>query len=82
MSNKSEAAGGGIGFTGVLFVVFLTLKLCGVINWSWWCVTSPLWLPLTVILAIVAVVLGGAMALAAWDDRQSAKRRAKMLGKK
>jgi len=27
----------------LLFLVFLTLKLCGVINWSWWWVTCPLW---------------------------------------
>jgi hypothetical protein len=27
----------------VLFTVFLTLKLVGVIDWSWWWVTCPLW---------------------------------------
>jgi hypothetical protein len=32
-----------IGLSGVLFVVFLVLKLCGVIAWSWWWVTAPLW---------------------------------------
>ena len=29
---------------GTLFIVFLILKLCKVINWSWWWVTSPLWM--------------------------------------
>lgn len=33
----------GIGLGGVLFVVFLVLKLTGVIAWSWWWVTAPLW---------------------------------------
>ena len=28
-----------------LFVLFLALKLCGVIAWSWWWVTAPLWIP-------------------------------------
>lgn len=33
----------GISFSTVLFIVFLVLKLCGVISWSWWWVTAPLW---------------------------------------
>lgn len=33
---------GGIGFTGILQIVFIVLKLCGVINWSWWLVLLPL----------------------------------------
>ncbi len=32
-----------IGFLGVLSIVFIILKLCGVIHWSWWLVTLPLW---------------------------------------
>lgn len=43
-----------IGLPGILFVVFLVLKLTGVIAWSWWWITSPLWIPL----AIYAVILG------------------------
>lgn len=30
---------------GLLFIVFLVLKLCGVIAWSWWWVTAPIWIP-------------------------------------
>lgn len=44
MANKKED-NSGLGLTGVLFIVFLVLKLCGVILWSWWWVTSPLWIP-------------------------------------
>lgn len=42
--NKSNAASGGIGFTGLLTIAFIVLKLCNVINWSWWWVLSPLWI--------------------------------------
>lgn len=35
----------GIGLGTILFIVFLILKLCGTINWSWWWVTSPIWIP-------------------------------------
>jgi hypothetical protein len=34
---------GGVGFMGALFLVFLVLQLTGVIVWSWWWVTAPLW---------------------------------------
>lgn len=35
-----SSGGGGVGFTGLLFLTFLVLKLTGVINWSWWWVTA------------------------------------------
>lgn len=44
-----------IGLPGVLFAIFLTLKLVGVIAWSWWGVTSPLWIS-WIVLAIFIVV--------------------------
>jgi len=34
---------GGVSVIGLLGVVFVTLKLCGVIDWSWWWVTAPFW---------------------------------------
>lgn len=42
--------------TTPLFLVFLVLKLTGIINWSWWWVTSPLWLPLVFIIFILGLV--------------------------
>jgi len=44
MSNKysNTTSSGGVGFCTVLFLIFLVLKLCGVITWSWWWVTAPL----------------------------------------
>lgn len=43
MSNESSTSSGGIGVLGLLGCIFVTLKLCGVINWSWWWVTAPFW---------------------------------------
>jgi uncharacterized ion transporter superfamily protein YfcC len=40
-----------------LFIVFVTFKLTGVINWSWWWVTSPLWLPLASALALMIMAV-------------------------
>lgn len=48
---------GGIGLSGGLFIVFLILKLCGVIGWSWWWVTAPLWIPAAFSLLVLLVVL-------------------------
>ena len=42
----------GIGLPMILFIVFLILKLCKVIGWSWWWVTSPLWIMLILIIAV------------------------------
>jgi hypothetical protein len=44
MSSSSSSSSSGLGFTGALFLVFLVLKLTHVIDWSWWWVTSPLWI--------------------------------------
>lgn len=40
----------------ILFLIFMTLKLCGVIAWSWIWVTAPIWAPILIALAIFAVV--------------------------
>ena len=53
MSNNNSS--GGIGFVGVLTVVFIVLKLCGVIEWSWWWVLAPAWIATSVVLMIVTV---------------------------
>lgn len=47
MSNSSSSSSSsGIGFTGLLAVAFIVLKLCNVINWSWLWVLSPIWIPI------------------------------------
>lgn len=57
MSNNND--GGGIGILGATFLVFLVLKLTGVVSWSWWWVTAPLWGAV-----LFAVVLG----IIVWND--------------
>lgn len=54
-ANKIELGG----FGTLLFVVFLVLKLCKVIDWSWWWVTAPLWgsVALFVVTLIICVVV-------------------------
>lgn len=47
---------GGVGVLGTLFLVFLVLKLTGNIDWSWWWVTSPLWIPFALFLSLVVVI--------------------------
>lgn len=42
MGNETKS-NSSISFPTLLFLVFLILKLCGVIDWSWWWVTVPLW---------------------------------------
>lgn len=47
-----------LGFFGILFVVLLVLKLLGVIAWSWWLITMPLWIGIVVlIISLFALVL-------------------------
>lgn len=53
----SESSGGGIGISSVLQVVFLVLKLCGLIDWPWIWVLSPLWISLSLVLIFFIVSL-------------------------
>ena len=45
----------GIGLDTILFVVFLILKLTGYIDWSWWWVTAPLWIPFAIFLVVIVI---------------------------
>lgn len=49
----------GIGITGILGIIFIVLKLCGVIKWSWLWVLSPFWigLALCVTILIISIVV-------------------------
>lgn len=53
---KENSKSGGVGFTGLLCVAFIVLKLCRVIDWSWWWVLSPLWISLIVLILCAVVV--------------------------
>lgn len=65
MENKSTTTVSGIGFSGLLTIVFIVLKLIGVINWSWIWVLSPIWI--SAALAILLVIIFILIEL--WADR-------------
>lgn len=56
-NSSSSSSSGGIGFVGLLTVLFIGLKLTGFISWSWWWVLSPIWITALLVLATLAVVL-------------------------
>lgn len=64
--SSSSSNSGGIGFAGLLTVLFIGLKLTGVITWSWLWVLSPLWISL----AFALVVLVPVVLLIAWLDKR------------
>ena len=49
--NNSETTSG-LSILTILGLIFVTLKLTNYIDWSWWWVTSPLWIPLSLMVAI------------------------------
>lgn len=53
-------------FTGALTIVFVVLKLCKVINWSWWWVLSPIWIAALAELIVIGIF---ALVLAIQDRR-------------
>ena len=62
MSGENNVSrSGGLGFSGLLTIVFITLKLLGVIHWSWLWVLSPLWISACLVV-IILIVLGIAAA--------------------
>jgi hypothetical protein len=46
-----------LGFGGILTVAFIVLKLLGKIQWSWWWVLAPTWIPLAILLGLLVVVV-------------------------
>jgi len=57
MAKSSSSSSSGIGFTGLLAIVFITLKLLDKIDWSWWWVLSPLWIGFLIFLIIVIILV-------------------------
>jgi hypothetical protein len=72
---SSSSASGGIGVFGLLGVLFVGLKLTGVIDWSWWWVTAPFWGSLALALLLIALFFGGAFLIVLVKEFTRAKRR-------
>ena len=53
MSNKKSAS---LGACDVLAIVFIVLKLLGIITWSWVWVLSPIWIPIIVVLVLYGII--------------------------
>lgn len=47
----------GTGGFGTLTIVFIVLKLCDVIDWSWWWVLAPTWIPAAIAIIIFVIIL-------------------------
>ena len=54
MSNTSNSSNG-LGIGTILFLIFMVLKLTNYIDWSWWWITAPLWVPI-IILGVVGLI--------------------------
>ena len=57
--SKNVTVKSGISFSSLLFIVFFVLKVCnvGIVGtWSWFWVTSPLWIPLAVLIAVALII--------------------------
>jgi hypothetical protein len=61
MSSSSSSSSGGIGFTGLLTVLFVGLKLTGHITWSWWWVLSPIIISTSIVILFILALLIGAI---------------------
>ena len=57
MSEASSSKSGGIGFVGLLTILFIGLKLTHYIDWSWWWVLSPLWISAIIVLVVLLIAL-------------------------
>jgi hypothetical protein len=57
MSNTTSTSSGGLGLLSVLGIIFVVLKLVGVIDWSWWLVLLPFYGGFVLFLAAAVIVL-------------------------
>ena len=65
MDNKAKQ--GGLGIVSVLTIIFIVLKLLGVIRWSWIWVLSPIWISAVIVVAVFsAILIGGRIKKGNW----------------
>ena len=72
--NVSSSSSSGIGFVGLLTIVFIVLKLLGKITWSWWWVLSPLWISAAFVILIVLGFLLWAFISVLNDEKEPKKK--------
>ena len=69
----SSSSSSGIGFFGLLGVLFIGLKLTGYIDWSWWWVLAPVWGPVALFLAIIVAIAPIALGVVYFRNRGKKK---------
>jgi len=52
--SETKSSSSGLGLGTVLFLIFLVLKLTDKIDWSWWWITAPIWIPVS-----LGILIGG-----------------------
>lgn len=52
----TDSSNSGIGFTGLLTILFIALKLTGVIDWSWFWVLSPILIPISIVVLVLIII--------------------------
>lgn len=57
MSKNTKTTTTGVSLLGVLQIIFIVLKLCGLIDWSWWKVFIPMWIDLGIIAGFLLLYL-------------------------
>lgn len=75
--STTSSSGGGVGFAGLLTVLFVGLKLTGYIGWSWWWVLSPLWISASLVVAFLVV----AGTVVFFVERRKSRNRVARFGK-
>ena len=56
MDKKSNVSG--LGLSGILTIIFVVLRLVGVIDWNWWWVFSPILIDIGASAILYAVLAG------------------------
>ena len=77
MSSRSNNGDSGL-MLALLFMVFMVLKLTGVIGWSWWWVTAPLWGMPVLLLAAFGVFMGGLWIAVKYNKYKADSKRVKI----
>lgn len=74
MNDHSSQTSSGIGFFSLLTIVFIVLKLCNVIAWSWVWVLAPIWIPTAIIIIAILIYLICVMINTAIKNKKKGKK--------
>ena len=74
MGKDSNGSKVGLGFTECLQLIFIILKLCGIIEWSWFWVLSPIWITVGLVVFIAAILFIVGMYQVKKDEQEKNQR--------